>query len=59
MIEDTYSELVRIESDHPNGVENFIHEMKKQTDEASRFGVEITVTRVQEEVEERGGFDES
>jgi len=59
MIEDTYSELVRIESDHPNGVENFIHEMKKQTDEASRFGVEISVTRVQEKAEHTEGFDEA
>jgi hypothetical protein len=57
MTDDTYSELVKIESDHPNGVENFIHEMKKQTDEASRFGVDITVTRVQEEPEHTEGFD--
>ena len=58
MTDDTYSELVKIESDHPNGVENFIHEMKKQTDEASRFGVDISVTRVQEKAEELGGFDD-
>ena len=58
MTDDTYSELVKIESDHPNGVENFIHEMKKQTDEASRFGVDISVTRVQEKAEDRGGFDD-
>ena len=57
MTNDIYSELVKIESDHENAVENFIHEMKKQTDEASRFGVDISVTRVQEEAEHTEGFE--
>lgn len=57
MTEDTYSELVKIESDHENAVENFIHTIKATADDGRRYGVDISVTRVQEKAEERGGFE--
>ena len=52
-----YSIIVEISSDHQNAVENYLHEMKKQANEGKRFGVDISVRRVDVEDKNVRGFD--
>jgi len=54
----TYKQTVEIKGDNRNAVESFIHEAKKQADEADKFGVDISIRRVEEQPEHDKGFDE-
>jgi hypothetical protein len=50
--------FLMIESENDNHAEKAYHELKKYTDEAHRFGVEIDVRRVQIAKSDVEGFEE-
>ena len=52
-----YSAIIEIKSDHANAVESFVHEIIKQADEGSRYGVNIDVTRLQESSDHEVTFE--
>ena len=52
-----HTRIIAVSSEHENSVENFIHEIRKQADEAHRFGVEINVERVELQEAEIDGFE--
>ena len=53
-----HTRIIAVSSEHENSVENFVHEIRKQADEAHRFGVEIEVERIDVEEVDVEGFDE-
>jgi len=52
-----HTRIIAVSSEHENSVENFIHEIRKQADEAHRFGVEINVERVELQEADIDGFE--
>jgi len=52
-----HTRIIAVSSEHQNSVENFIHEIRKQADEAHRFGVEINVERVELQEADIDGFE--
>jgi organic hydroperoxide reductase OsmC/OhrA len=57
MADDKHKIMVEILSEDQNTLEKLYHEIHKSCEQAARYGEDVTVTRVQEEVEERGGFE--
>jgi len=53
----SYTQTIEIKADAENHVENFLHEVRKQADEASRYGVEIEISRVDVSDKEVDGFE--
>jgi len=54
----SHTQIIQIKSDSQNHVQNFLHEIRKHADEASRYGVEIDVRRVDVSDKEVDGFNE-
>jgi len=54
----SYTQTIQIKADAENHVQSFLHEIRKQADEASRYGVEIEVRRVDVSDKEVDGFNE-
>jgi len=50
---------VEIEAESANHAESLLHELRKQVDDAQRYGVDVSVRRVEQESEHKEGFDES
>ena len=42
----SYKRTIEIEGPNENAIESFIHEIKKQADDGSRYGVDIEIRRV-------------
>jgi len=53
----TYSKTIKLEGTE-QAVEQAIHELRKSTKNAERYGVELKVSRVEPESERTEGFDE-
>ena len=53
----SYTQTIQINADAENHVQSFLHEIRKQADEASRYGVEIEVRRVDVSDKEVDGFE--
>ena len=53
----SYTQTIQIKADAENHVQSFLHEIRKQADEASRYGVEIDVRRVDVRDKEVDGFE--
>ena len=51
-----YKQTIEISGENQNSVENFIHEIRKQSDDASRYGVSIEIRRVDVSDKEVSGF---
>ena len=54
----SHTQTIQIKADAENHVQSFLHEIRKQADEASRYGVEIEVRRVDVSDKEVDGFNE-
>jgi len=54
----TYKETIEIKGDNRNAVESFINDLHKQTDEAAKFGIEVSIRRIPEETEHEADFNE-
>jgi len=54
---DKHTITIEVKSDNRHLLEQLYHQIHKESEQAARYGEDVTVTRVQEEVEERGGFD--
>jgi len=54
---DKHTITIEIVSDNRHLLEQLYHQIHRESENAARFGENVTVTRVQEEVEERGGFE--
>ena len=55
---DKHKRVIEISSDTENAVEQVINQLYKSTSEAKRYGVDISVRRVDVEGKEVVGFDE-
>ncbi len=48
---------LELKGEHSNQVESMYHEIVKQIDDANRYGVDVTVRRVDPESDHTEGFD--
>jgi len=55
---DTHRRVVEITSDNPRTVEQIIHELKKEADNAARYGETVEVRQVDLEDKDVEGFTE-
>jgi predicted lipid-binding transport protein (Tim44 family) len=53
---DTHRRVVEITSDNPRTVEQIIHELKKEADNAARYGETVEVRQVDLEDKDVEGF---
>jgi ribosomal protein S10 len=53
---DTHRRVVEITSDNPRTVEQIIHELKKEADNAARYGETVEVRQVNLEGKDVEGF---
>ena len=53
-----HKRVIEISSDNPNTLEKVYHELLKAQDQASRYGENVSVRRVNTEDKEVVGFDE-
>lgn len=53
----TYTQVVEIKSDNPNAVEQVINNLSKEVSNAERYGVSVTVRRVDVSDKEVSGFN--
>jgi hypothetical protein len=51
-----YTVTLQISGDRSNHVENFIHQVRKNADDAHRFGVDIDIRRIDNPQEETAEF---
>jgi predicted lipid-binding transport protein (Tim44 family) len=54
---DTHRRVVEITSDNPRTVEQIIHELKKEADNAARYGETVEVRQVDLEGKDVEGFN--
>lgn len=54
----TYSQVVEITSDNQNAVEQVINTLRKESQEAQRYGVDISIRRVDVSDKDVNGFQE-
>lgn len=54
----SYKRTIEIKGPHENAVESFIHEVRKNADNAQRYGVNLQISRVEPESERTAGFDD-
>jgi predicted lipid-binding transport protein (Tim44 family) len=55
---DTHRRVVEITSDNPRTVEQIVHELKKEADNAARYGETVEVRQVDLEAKDVEGFTE-
>ena len=56
---DTHRRVVEITSDNPRTVEQIIHELRKEADNAARYGEEVNIRRVELSDKEVAGLGDS
>jgi len=49
---------LEITAESQNHAESLVHEIRKQADEASRYGVDVSIDRIPEETEHEADFSE-
>jgi len=54
---DTHRRVVEITSDNPRTVEQIIHELRKEADNAARYGEDVNVRRVDVSDKDVAGFE--
>ena len=48
---------IEIEAESANHAESLLHELRKQVDDAQRYGVDVSVRRVGQESKHKEGFE--
>jgi len=55
---DTHRRVVEITSDNPRTVEQIVHELRKEADNAARYGEDVNIRRVDLSDKDVTGFGE-
>jgi len=54
---DKHTITIEIKSDNRHLLEQLYHQIHKESEQAARYGEDVTVTRVQEQAEHTEGFE--